>query len=195
METVLETVLFFWYNMRVGKIKSIYNMKKYLQLLISVSLVALLAAPVLAQNEAKEKTRQEKVKEATSEIMKAANRVSMGAKVQELVKDQEEELDKAEKDILIVQSRNRIAKLIAGPNYGRMVSAQNMVKRYANRLEQMKSMLENITNADVKAKIEVQIANMEQVKAEFETKLAEAEKGFSLFGWFNKLRTRSQVEK
>lgn len=170
-------------------------MNKYLQLLISVSLVALLALPAYAQDESKEKTRQEKVKEATQEMMKAANRVNLGSKVQELVKDQDEELDKAEKDILAIQARNRITKLIAGPNYGRVRSAQNMVKRYANRLEQMKGMLENLANADVKAKIEAQISNMEQVKTEFETKLDEAEKGFSLFGWFNKLRTRNQLEK
>lgn len=118
-------------------------------------------------------------------------KVKTPAVKQELDQIQTEQLksDKTINDSLNkISTRSGLAKLVIGPDYKNAGAVRSEIVHLQNQVRQL-TRLENKASTSEKPAISDSISALNQELLTIETRLMESLKGFSLFGWLNKLLT------
>src|SRR3989339_376764 len=84
---------------------------------------------------------------------------------------------------------NAVWRFFFGPNKY-IYMAENKLATHAEKLEEVRELASKIKNEDDAKTLEEQIEIMEQAKTELAEEIKKENKGFSLFGWLNKLLSK-----
>jgi predicted nucleic acid-binding Zn-ribbon protein len=89
-----------------------------------------------------------------------------------------------------VQSRSKIKTFLIGTDYKNIGALRSEMVQTRNRLDQLKRLIETVTNEADKTELQNQITALEQEQQKIDDFLKANESKFSLFGWFVKLFNR-----
>ena len=145
------------------------------------------------QNQASDKAvqRRSAVANAVQEMLQVAERnPGIGQQIRTAVQNQNQNQEQIEAEMKQVKNRGRLKKFFFGPDYKNLNSIEDRLANHEEKLGQLKQLADQITNQADAERLQEQIQVMEQVKAELEKETAEESKGFSLFGWLNKMLSK-----
>ena len=131
------------------------------------------------------------LKETIENIETVKPKIKTPAVKQELEQIQIEQIksDKNIDDSLNkISTRSGLAKLVVGPDYKNAGAVRSEIVHLQNQVRQL-TRLENKASTTEKTAIQASVASLNQELVAIETRLNESLKGFSLFGWLNKLLT------
>lgn len=111
----------------------------------------------------------------------------IGQQVRTIAQNQNQNQVKLEQNVEKIQSRGGFAKFFVGPNYGEIKNAQKTLEQNREQIRQLNQIGTQLSNQGDQRQLTKQIRILEQVSQEIETLLTDAQSGFSLFGWLNKL--------
>lgn len=132
--------------------------------------------------------RRSKVADAVESMLQVADRNGgIGQQVRTIAQTQTQNQTKLEKNVEKIQNRGGFAKFLIGPNYGEIKDAQKTLEQNREQIRQLNQIRAQISNQGDQQQLTEQIQILEQTNQEIETLLSNAQKGFSLFGWLNKL--------
>lgn len=132
--------------------------------------------------------RRGKVSNAVREMVQAADRNGgIGERVREIARLHEEDNNKIEDGLDAIKNRGQFRKFLFGPDYKKISDTEEMLARHTARLAELRSLTSQAISEDDKTLLEQRISEMEAIKAEIEKEVLDEQKGFSLFGWLNKL--------
>lgn len=132
--------------------------------------------------------RRSQVANAVQAILQIADRNGgIGQQVRIIAQNQNQNQEILEKNIEKVQSRSGLAKFFIGPNYGEIKNTQNILEQNREKIRQLNQIRIQLSNESDQQQLTEQIRILEQTNQEIEALLAGAQKGFSLFGWLNKI--------
>lgn len=134
--------------------------------------------------------RRSQVANAVQEMVKVADRNGgVGERIRLVAQEQNQLQEEAEESLAKAQNRSRFTRFFIGPNYGKLKSVEDRLEMHNEKLEELKTLREEV-NLDEQALLDEQIEVMEIVTEELEGEVNEDQKGFSLFGWLNRLIRR-----
>jgi Fic family protein len=107
--------------------------------------------------------------------------------VRVIAQNQNQNQAKLEQNIEKIQSRGGFTKFIVGPNYGEIKDAQKTLEQNREQIRQLNQIRNQLTNEGDQQQLVEQVRILEQANLEIENSLTDAQNGFSLFGWLNKL--------
>jgi len=142
------------------------------------------------QNQASDQAvqRRSRVANAVQEMLKVAERnQGVGQQIKTIAQNQNQNQEEIETTMEQVKNRGRLKKFFFGPDYKNINSVEDRLANHEEKLEQLKQLALQITNAADVATLQGQIEVMEQIGVELENEITEESKGFSLFGWLNKM--------
>ncbi|KKQ68946.1 MAG: hypothetical protein US90_C0020G0001, partial [Candidatus Shapirobacteria bacterium GW2011_GWE2_38_30] len=87
-----------------------------------------------------------------------------------------------------ISTRSGLAKLVIGPDYKNAGAVRSEIVHLQNQVRQL-TRLESKASTSEKTAIQESISSLNEELLAIETRLNESLKGFSLFGWLNKLLT------
>jgi hypothetical protein len=132
--------------------------------------------------------RRSQVANAVQTMLQVADRSGgIGQQVRVIAQSQNQNQIKLEQNIEKIQSRSDLAKFFIGPNYGEIKNAQKTLEQNREQIKQLNQIQTQLTNQGDQQQLMEQIKILEQANLEIENSLIESQKGFSLFGWLNKL--------
>lgn len=132
--------------------------------------------------------RRSQVANAVQEILQVANRNSgIGQQVRTIAQTQNQEQEQIEASLAQVKNRGQLRKFFFGPDYKNLNSVEDQLANHNAKLAELKRLTSEVSNAKDAEVLEDQIAIMEQVTAELKVEIENESKGFSLFGWLNKM--------
>ena len=132
--------------------------------------------------------KRSQVANAVKAMLQVADREGgIGQQVRVIAQNQNQNQVKLEQNIDKVKSRGSFAKFILGPNYGEIKDAKKTLKQNREQIKQLNQIRTQLSNQENQQQLAEQIQILEQENQKIETSLNEAQKGFSLFGWLNKL--------
>lgn len=132
--------------------------------------------------------RRSEVASAVQAMLQVADRDGgIGKQVRTIAQNQNQNQEKLEKNIEKIQSRGGLAKFFIGPNYGEIKDAQKTLEQNREQIRQLNQVRTQLSNEGDQTQLTEQIRILEQANQEIETLLADAQSGFSLFGWLNRL--------
>jgi hypothetical protein len=132
--------------------------------------------------------RRSQVANAVQVILQIGERNSgVGQQVRTIAQNQTQNQAKLEQNIEKIQDRGNFAKFFIGPNYGEIKDAQKTLEQNREQIRQMNQIRTQLENISDQQQLTEQIRILEQANQEFEALIADNQKGFSLFGWLNKL--------
>ncbi len=135
--------------------------------------------------------RRSAVANAVQEMLQVAERnPGVGQQIRAIAQTQTQNQEQIEAEMNHVKNRGRLKKFFFGPDYKNLNSIEDRLANHEEKLGQLKQLADQITNQADAEKLQEQIQVMEQVKAELEKETAEESKGFSLFGWLNKMLSK-----
>lgn len=141
-------------------------------------------------NQASDKAiqRRSMVANAIQGMLKVAeDNQGVGKQIRVITQSQNQNQEKIETEIKEIKNRGRLKKFFFGPNYKKLNSVEDRIANHEQKLEELKQIATQITNKADATKLQKQIKIMEQVKIELEKEVIKESKGFSLFGWLNKM--------
>ena len=142
------------------------------------------------QNQASDRAvqRRSKVANAVQEMLKVAGRnQGVGAQIGAIARVQNQNQEQIEASMYRIKNRGQLKKFFFGPDYKNLNSVEDRLANHTEKLADLKALAAQITNpADAVALLD-QIEIMEQIDTELLSEVAVEKKGFSLFGWLNKL--------
>ncbi|MCK5511014.1 hypothetical protein KAI65_05765 [Candidatus Parcubacteria bacterium] len=153
-------------------------------------------AKAIGQNNPNDKARQRrsKVANAVHEMLGVANRnqgdKGIGEQIRVIAQTQNQNQEQIEDEIKQVKNRGRLKKFFFGPDYKNLNSVEDRLANHDEKLEQLKQLAIQIADEADATKLLEQIEIMEQVKIELAKEVIAESKGFSLFGWLNKMLTK-----
>lgn len=125
---------------------------------------------------------------AVQAMLQVADREGgIGQQVRVIAQNQSQNQVKLEQNVEKIQSRGGFAKFFVGPNYGEIKDAQKSLEQNKEQIKQLNQIRTQLSNQGDQQQFTEQIRILEQSNQEIEALLADAQKGFSLFGWLNKL--------
>ncbi len=140
------------------------------------------------QGNATSTARRSMVANAIQEMEMIANRAGgIGDQIRVIAQSQNKTDGEAEDALTIAQQRRGFARFFVGPNYTQLKTVEDRLQTHTQNMEQLKTLRDQVQNASDKANLDKQIQVMEEVKTELENSVAQEQKGFSLFGWLNRL--------
>lgn len=93
-----------------------------------------------------------------------------------------------QKNLQVAGERSELAKFFMGPDYKSLNEVQNRLVQHEEKIQQLRNIETQTTDAADKLLLNEQIKNMEQVSTQLKTALADGNNNvFSLFGWAFKL--------
>lgn len=95
-----------------------------------------------------------------------------------------------EKNLEKIQERSRVMNFLVGPNYKAINQAKKIMTENKEQIQQLKEVKQQLQNELDVEELAEQIKQLEQVQIDAENDLKNVKKGFSLFGWLNKLLNR-----
>jgi len=132
--------------------------------------------------------RRSRVANSVMEMLQVADRNGgIGQQIREVAQNQQMEMTQTEEVLNDIRNRGQFKKFLFGPDYKKVGDAEALLVRHEERLTQLKQLQVQITNEIDKTMLELRIMEMEQVKLEMQKEVTDSEKGFSLFGWLNKM--------
>jgi len=132
--------------------------------------------------------RRNQVANSVQEMLMVAERnAGVGQQIRTIAQTQNQIQEQAEQAIQEAQKRSKLTKFFIGPNYGRLKQVEESLGVNAEQLKELKELKGQIENPEDVAILEQEITNMEQIGADLELEVKNEKKGFSLFGWMNKL--------
>ena len=132
--------------------------------------------------------RRSQVASAVQAMLQIADRNSgIGQQVKVIAQNQNQNQTKLEKNVKKIQDRGGFAKFFIGANYGEIKDAQKTLEQNKEQIRQLNQVRTQLSNQGDQQQLTEQIKVLEQANQEIETLLANAQGGFSLFGWLNKL--------
>lgn len=132
--------------------------------------------------------RRSQVANAIQAMLQIAERSGgIGQQVKVIAQNQNQNQIKLEKNIEKIQTRSGFAKFFIGPNYGEIKDAQKTLEQNREQVRQMNQVSIQLENVGDQQQLTEQIRILEQANQEIEVLIAGAQKGFSLFGWLNRL--------
>lgn len=132
--------------------------------------------------------RRSEVANAVQAMLQIADREGgIGQQVRTIAQTQTQNQTKLEQNIDKIQSRSKISGFFVGPNYGEIKDAQKTLEQNKEQIKQLYQIRTQLSNEGDQQQLTEQIRVLEQADQEIETLLDDAQKGFSLFGWLNKL--------
>lgn len=143
-----------------------------------------------------EKTEPEKIAEqsrnevadAVQQMLQVADRVGgIGQEIKVVAQAQNENQVKIQDSINKIESRSGLVKFIAGPNYGEINNAQNVLNQNKEQITQLNQIKSQIANQSDQQKLAEQISILEQSNVKLEAALNQSGQGFSLLGWLFKM--------
>lgn len=142
------------------------------------------------QNQASDNAtrRRSQVATAVQEILRVADRnQGIGQRVRVIAQSRNQNQEQLEAGLEQVKNRGKLRKFFFGPDYKNLNTVEDRLANHTARLAELKAIAEQVSNAADSETLQEQIAVMEQVGAELENEVANETKGFSLFGWLNKM--------
>jgi|GEM_PF-1941390 hypothetical protein len=131
--------------------------------------------------------RRSRVAIAVSELLKVADRTGgIGEKIRVIAQNQNEIQEKAENSLSEVKKRSGFTKFFIGPNYKKINEVKAQLEIHKKRIKELKEIKEQVQHMDGEL-IQEQIKIMEGVTTELEESISSEKKGFSLFGWLNRI--------
>lgn len=132
--------------------------------------------------------RRSQVANAVQTMLQVADREGgIGQQVRVIAQNQNQNQVKLEKNVEKIQDRGGFAKFFIGPNYKEIKDAQKTLEQNKEQIKQLNQIKNQLYNQGNQQQLTEQIRVLEQTNQEIETLLTDAQKGFSLFGWLNKL--------
>jgi len=132
--------------------------------------------------------RRSEVADAVQAMLQIADRDGgIGKQVRIIAQNQNQNQTKLEQNIEKIQSRGELAKFFIGPNYGEIKNAQKTLEQNREQIRQLNQIRTQLSNQGDQQQLIEQIRILEQANQEIETLVDDAQGGFSLFGWLNKL--------
>lgn len=175
------------------------KINKNLFLFFLLTFFAFSSVFVLAKNEKSNSVTQPKLTPATAKYLNQTiqkietvkPKIKTPAVKQELEQIQIEQIksDKTIDDSLNkISTRSGLAKLVVGPDYKNAGAVRSEIVHLQNQVRQL-TRLETKASTSEKTVIQDSISSLNKELIAIETRLSESLKGFSLFGWLNKLLT------
>lgn len=115
------------------------------------------------------------------------NNGGIGQQIRIIAQTQNQIYEKLENNLEKIQSRSGLSKFFVGPNYGEIKDAQKTLEQNKAQIAQLNKLKVQLSNEGDSQQLAEQIIVLEQANQEIESAIAEAQSGFSLFGWLNKL--------
>ncbi|MCK4918329.1 MAG: hypothetical protein KAS02_00895 [Candidatus Pacebacteria bacterium] len=136
-------------------------------------------------------TRRNRVANAVQEMEGIAIRnAGLGTQIRTLAQNQNENQNQMEDALQAAQQRSGFAKFLIGPNYGQLKDVEERLENHNQNLEELKELRNQIQISSDQVLLDQQIQTMEEIKVELEEAVGEEQRGFSLFGWLNRLIVR-----
>lgn len=136
-------------------------------------------------------SRQSRVANTVQEMEKIATRnQGIGDQIRTIAQNQNRIQEEAEIALQTAQNRGGFSKFLIGPNYGQLKDVEERLENHNENLAELKELKDQIQDSGDVVLLDQQINTMEEIKTELEAAVSENQRGFSLFGWLNKLITR-----
>lgn len=130
---------------------------------------------------------------AIENLVKFANKLEnegVADQIREIASIQGDSVDKANKSLEKVESRNGLIEFFIGPNYGELKTIKGEIEKNQLRIRELQTLRIQLANEGDQEELQVQINLLEQQNINLENELDSNDGGFSLFGWFFKLVNR-----
>ncbi|MBU1558074.1 hypothetical protein KKC45_03870, partial [Patescibacteria group bacterium] len=132
--------------------------------------------------------RRSRIANSVQEMeMIATRNQGVEEQIRVIAQNQNQIQEDVEEALQTAQKRGGFAKFFVGPNYGQLKDIETRLENHTQNLAELKNLREQIMISADKELIDQQIAVMEKVKAELEEAVNQEKKGFSLFGWLNRI--------
>lgn len=135
--------------------------------------------------------RRSRVANAVQEMLKIATRNGgIGQQIRTIAQNQNKNSEEAEEALKKARNRSSFARFFIGPNYKEIKKAKKKIEENTQNVEQLQTLKESLVSSYDKNLLDEQIEVMEEIKTELEADVEQNTKGFSLFGWLNKILTK-----
>jgi DNA repair exonuclease SbcCD ATPase subunit len=135
--------------------------------------------------------RKGKVANAVQEMLAVAARSGgIGQEISVIAQEQKENQEVIEAKMEEVKRRGRLKKFFFGSDYKSINAIEDILENRSEKFSELKGMTQDLPREVDAEKLESQIQKIEEVKTELEQELEQETKGFSLFGWLNKMINR-----
>lgn len=132
--------------------------------------------------------RRSKVANAVQAMLQVADREQgVGEQIRVVAQSQNQNQNQIEANMETIKNRGRLRKFFFGPDYKNLNKVEDNLADMADKIQQLKDLAGEIDDSTNAAKLQDQIKALEEVKSSWEQEAQEATKGFSLFGWLNKI--------
>jgi len=132
--------------------------------------------------------RRSQVATAVQVMLQIADRNGgIGQQVRTIAQNQNQNQAKLEQNIEKIQNRGEFAKFFIGANYGEIKDAKKTLEQNKEQIKQMNQLRTQLSNQGDQQQLLEQIKILEQSNQEIETLIEDAQGGFSLFGWLNRI--------
>jgi hypothetical protein len=132
--------------------------------------------------------RKSDVAKAVKEMLQVADREGgIGQQVKVIAQNQNQSQNALEENIKKIENRGAVSKFFFGPNYGEIKDAEKLLAQNREQIRELNRIRTEISDEGVQNQLAEQIRVLERTSQEVETLLEDAQEGFSLFGWLNKL--------
>ena len=149
------------------------------------------AALSAGQGKSKGAVRRSRVANAVQEMLKVAERNGgIGQQIRTIAQTQNKIQGEVEDQMDAVKKRSKLKKFFFGPDYKNLNSVADKLANHTEKLEELKQLAMQITNEADLVILAEQIGVMMQVKTELEQEVVGEKKGFSLFGWLNRMLSK-----
>jgi len=128
------------------------------------------------------------VAKVVKELEKVADRDNnIGDEVREVAQDEKELSETIKEKMDNVEKRSGFKIFLIGSDYKNLGALKSKLVTTQNHLNRLNKSLERAATDEVKADLETQIYELDEIKTRAESFVVENESKFSLFGWFVKL--------
>lgn len=166
----------------------------YINILTTVTLSVLFVGTfsvALAQTEKGMEMSQEhkdKVASVVEELKELAGKdQNIGEEVRVVAKEQEESNERATDAMEKVEARGEFKTFLIGTDYKNIGALRSEVVTTENHIDRLTKAMDRATSEEVKADLDAQIVELEEVNTSATVFIEENEDNFSLFGWLVRL--------
>lgn len=126
---------------------------------------------------------------STKNLLEVANKENgeIGAKIKEIVKEQDQNKNEVSKKIDEIQNRSKVKTFLIGTDYNNIGQLKSDMVKTSDQIDQLNGLLDQTKKVENKTAVEDQIKVLEQGQQKIGDLLVANESKFSLFGWFMKL--------
>ena len=137
--------------------------------------------------------RRSQVANSVQEMLKVAERnAGIGQQIRTVAQTQNQIQEQAEEAIQEAQKRSKFTKFLIGPNYGQLKQVEENLGINTEQLKELKELKNQVENSEDVVILEQEIFKMEEIRTDLELEVKNERKGFSLFGWMNKLFSKKK---